>query len=356
MVWTTSYDPSRERFELVAYDSAGHRARSSESLLSRPFAYGMTAASAGIAVYGWDSKKTEGLVQWVGYDGKLGARWTYPGNVSVAKLGAHADGSVTLLFSIFGQATVYGHAVTGPPVDGDSSARGTWVAARVASDGAARWLRVIPEKAERRRAGVGLVTGLDGRGGIWWDQASPGVRGGGLLLWDQVGSGSWEAPLRSVQAAAIDSLGTLIAIGGEDESPPPEGRGGNVAPGDSPVVMERWQRGTSTRHQICRTACARHPQLATDPRGRHYLLAQFGDERFLDWPVASRDSWVLVAFEGERALGCASLDVSSAQLLVGADGSLWVITQALEAAASVNGGAVGSRNEISLLRFELDRP
>ncbi len=136
-IWVSSYDPNRENLALVAYDPAGRRVRTSESLHPRPFAYGTTAAPAGIAVYGWDFTSNEELVQLVGYDGKLGARWSYPGNVGVAGLGAHDDGSVTLLFSIFGRATVYGRNLT-----------------------------------------------------------EPGVLVGGLTLWDQSGSGNWEAPLR----------------------------------------------------------------------------------------------------------------------------------------------------------------
>ena len=82
------------------------------------------------------------------------------------------------------------------------------------------------------------------------------------------------------------------------------------------------------------------------------MLAQLG-ERFLDWPPASQDGWLLAAFDGERALGCASLSASAARLLVGSNGSLLVITEAIDGVASVNGRAVGRANETSLLRFEL---
>jgi hypothetical protein len=314
----------------------------------------MTAAPAGIAVYGWDGTKVEGLVQWVDYDGKLGPRWTHPGNVGVGGVGAHADGSVTLGFSIFGQATLYGRSFTGPAVDGASNVPGLLVAAQVSADGTLRWLRVIAEGGEHPSAAWGLIAAPEGRGGLWWDRAASGVRDGGLVLWDRDGSGSWRAPLRSVQAAAIDSNGGLILLGGEHESRAPGDRGGNVALGDSPQVLERWERGSSTRREICQNACVRHPQLATDRRGRHYLLAQLGGQRFLDWPLASPDSWLLSAFDGARALGCTSLSASSARLLVGGNGALFVIAEAIDSVASVNGRVVGGENESSLLRFELD--
>lgn len=143
----------------------------------------MTATPSGIAAYGWDFTRTEGLAQWVNYEGTLGSRWTFPGNVGVAGLGAHSDASVTLAFSIFGPATLYGRKLSGPPV-ADHSVEGLLVAARVNPNGTARWLRIVAEGAGRASAAVGLVTAPDGSGGLFWNRAPHGVSNGGLLLWD----------------------------------------------------------------------------------------------------------------------------------------------------------------------------
>jgi hypothetical protein len=355
LVWLTDFDLDADRSRVLAYDVQGRMIRASPPARFRGVAEGLTAAPQGLAVFGWSQKEKTGFVEWFGYDGSPGASWTYPGNVGVVRLGAHRDGSVTLLLHAWGETVVHGRALKGPPVE-EQSAHPLVVAVRVAADGRLRWLE--PIRQDRSSGTLGLLTAPDGRAGTWRPLAPHGVHTDGLELWDATGREVWRSSLRSVTAATFDSSGALVVLGGVAATNQPGPIVHSVAPPDSPQVLEHWG-SVPRRRELCREACVGEAQLAASRSGGVFLLGAFNGTTLLGWKFRPQKpplavNWVLAAFDGSRPRACASLTTTHAQLAMGGAGPVAVLTENVYGPALVNGRLVGDKGDVSLLRFVLD--